>query len=144
MAAPTEMDGNIRKFEEIGTHPAANHNAISVALVFHRAIGAERKIERLRYLRDRWAKRLLQESDRVQVLTPLDSPHSGAIACFHVDGIDTAKLHSWLFDKHRIVTTPILHPEFQGLRITPNVYTTPDQIDLFAEMVLTAVRKGIA
>jgi selenocysteine lyase/cysteine desulfurase len=144
MAAPTEMDGNIRKFEEIGTHPAANHNAISVALVFHRAIGAERKIERLRYLRDRWAKRLLQESDRVQVLTPLDSPHSGAIACFHVDGIDTAKLHSWLFDKHRIVTTPILHPEFQGLRITPNVYTTPDQIDLFAETVLSAIRKGIA
>jgi selenocysteine lyase/cysteine desulfurase len=144
MAAPAEMDANIRKFEEIGTHPAANHNAIAVALAFHRAIGADRKIERLRYLRDRWAKRLLQESDRVRVLTPLDSPHSGAIACFHVEGIDTARLHSWLFDKHRIVTTPILHPEFQGLRITPNVYTTPDQIDLFAETVLSAVKKGIA
>jgi isopenicillin-N epimerase len=144
MAAPAEMDANIRKFEEIGTHPAANHNAISVALAFHRAIGAERKIERLRYLRDRWAKRLLQESDRVRVLTPLDSPHSGAIACFQVEGIDTARLHSWLLDKHRIVTTPILHPEFHGLRITPNVYTTPDQIDLFAETVLAAVRKGIA
>ena len=144
MAAPQEMDDNIRKFEEIGTHPAANHNAISVALAFHRAIGAERKIARLRYLRDRWAKRLLQESDRVRVLTPLDSPHSGAIALFNVDGIETPKLHAWLFDKHRIVTTPIVHPEFHGLRITPNVYTSPDQVDLFAEKVLEAVKKGVA
>ncbi|HEX9894020.1 MAG TPA: aminotransferase class V-fold PLP-dependent enzyme [Gemmatimonadales bacterium] len=144
MAAPTEMDENIRKFEEIGTHPAANHNAISVALAFHRAIGADRKIARLRYLRDRWAKRLLQESDRVRVLTPLDSPHSGAIGLFFVEGIDSPKLQSWLFEKHRIVTTPIVHPEFHGLRITPNVYTSIDQIDLFAEKVLEAIRKGVA
>ncbi|HEU4800919.1 MAG TPA: aminotransferase class V-fold PLP-dependent enzyme, partial [Gemmatimonadales bacterium] len=73
MAAPTEMTNNIRKYEEIGTHPAANHNAISAALAFHRAIGAERKVTRLRYLRDRWAKRLLSEGNgRVKVLTPLD------------------------------------------------------------------------
>lgn len=144
MAAPQEMDDNIRKFEEIGTHPAANHNAISVALAFHRAIGAERKIARLRYLRDRWAKRLLQESDRVRVLTPLDSPYSGAIGLFNVEGIETPKLHAWLFDKHRIVTTPIMHPEFHGLRITPNIYISPDQVDLFAEKVLEAVKKGVA
>jgi selenocysteine lyase/cysteine desulfurase len=144
MAAPSEMDDNIRKFEEIGTHPAANHNAISVALAFHRAIGSERKIARLRYLRDRWAKRLVQESDRVRVLTPLDSPHAGAIGLFNVDGIETPKLHAWLFDKHRIVTTPIMHPEFHGLRITPNIYTSPDQVDLFAEKVLEAVKKGVA
>jgi selenocysteine lyase/cysteine desulfurase len=48
---------NIRKFEEIGTHPAANHNAIAEALAFHQAIGTERKAARLRYLNDRWAKR---------------------------------------------------------------------------------------
>ena len=36
MAAPAKMDENIRKYEEIGTHPAANHNAIAVALAFHR------------------------------------------------------------------------------------------------------------
>ena len=144
MAAPPEMNENIRKYEEIGTHPAANHNAIAVALAFHRAIGAERKIARLRYLRDRWAKRLLAESDRVRVLTPLDSPDSGAIGFFAVDGIDSAKLGAWLLEKYRIVTTPIVHAEFQGIRITPNVYTTLDEVDLFAEKVLEAVRKGIA
>ena len=54
MAAPASMDENVRKYEEIGTHPAANHNAIAAAMAFHRAIGAERKAARLRFLRDRW------------------------------------------------------------------------------------------
>ena len=56
-AAASKSD-NIRKFEEIGTHPAANHNAIAEALAFHQAIGTERKAARLRYLNDRWAKRV--------------------------------------------------------------------------------------
>jgi selenocysteine lyase/cysteine desulfurase len=144
MAAPPEMDENVRKYEEIGTHPAANHNAIAVALAFHRSIGADRKVARLRWLRDRWAKRLLAESDRVRVLTPLDSPYSGAICLFSVTGMDMGKLGGWLMDKYRIVTTPITHPEFTGMRITPNVYNTPDEVDLFAEKVLEAIRKGVA
>ena len=144
MAATKEQDENIRKYEEIGTHPAANHNAISAALAFHRGIGAERKIARLRYLRDRWAKRLLAESSRVKVLTPLDQKQSGALALFQVDGLDNVKLGEWLMAKHRIVTTPIVHAEFKGIRITPNVYTTVDEIDVFADKVLVAIKTGIS
>ena len=143
MAADVKQDNDIRKYEEIGTHPAANHNAISAALAFHRGIGVERKIARLRYLRDRWAKRLLAESSKVTVLTPLDDRQSGAIALFQVEGIDNIKLGQWLFNQHRIVNTPIVHAEFKGIRITPNVYTTVDEIDLFADKVLEAARKGI-
>lgn len=143
MPAAETQDEDIRKYEEIGTHPAANHNAISAALAFHRGIGADRKIARLRYLRDRWAKRLLSESDRVKVLTPLDSEYSGALALVSIDGLDFGKLGSWLLSKHRIVNTPIDHPEFKGLRITPNVYTTVDEIDTFSDKVLEAIRKGI-
>ena len=143
MAAPASMDDNIRKYEEIGTHPAANHNAISVALAFHNAIGGERKIARLRYLRDRWAKRLQQESDRVKILTPLDSPYGGGIGLLHVDGLTPDKLVPWLFDKHKIVATVIMHPEFDGVRVTPNVYTTTQEVDLFADKVLEAIRHGV-
>src|SRR5688572_3539762 len=53
MGSDISRVGNVRKYEEIGTHPQANFNAISVALTFHRGMGAERKIARLRYLRDR-------------------------------------------------------------------------------------------
>ena len=135
---------NIRKYEEIGTHPQANFNAVSAALAFSRGIGPERKIARLRYLRDRWAKRLLAASDRVKVLTPLDNDRAGAICLFSVDGIDPGKLGGWLLDKHKIVTTPIGHPEFSGIRITPSVYTSVDEIDTFGDAVLKAIAKGIA
>ena len=67
---------DIRKFEEIGTHPAANHNAIAEALSFHEGMGGERKAARLRYLRDRWAKRLTA-TGRFKVHTSLD-PRSRA------------------------------------------------------------------
>ena len=144
MAAEQKQDADIRKYEEIGTHPAANHNAVSAAVAFHRGIGAERKIARLRYLRDRWAKRLQAESSRVRILTQLDTPHSGAIGFFTVDGLDPGRLGAWLMDRHKIVTTPMLHEEFSGIRITPNVYTTVDEVDVFAERVMQAIRKGIA
>jgi isopenicillin-N epimerase len=143
MAANPAQDNDIRKYEEIGTHPAANHNAISAALAFHRGIGSDRKIARLRYLRDRWAKRLMAESPRVHVLTPFDPKQSGALALFNVDGLDFGKLGAWLMANYRIVNTPISHPEFNGIRITPNVYTTLDEIDTFSDAVVRAMKRGI-
>jgi selenocysteine lyase/cysteine desulfurase len=144
MAAPKEMDENIRKYEEIGTHPAANHNAISVAAAFNRGMGLERKAARLRYLRDRWAKTLMAESSRVKVPTPLNNTQSCGIALLTVEGLDTEKLFNWLWTKHRIRTTPIVHSEFSGLRITPSVYTTPAEIDVFVDAVKQAMKTGIA
>ena len=144
MAAAESQTADIRKYEEIGTHPQANFNAVSAALAFSQGMGLDRKISRLRYLRDRWAKRLLAESDRVRVLTPLGPDKSGAICLFNVEGIDPVKLGGWLLDRHRIVNTPIVHPEFHGIRITPSVYTSVTEIDTFADAVLQAIKFGIA
>ena len=143
MAAPPAMDGDIRKYEEIGTHPAANHNAIAAALAFHRSLGAARKAARLRLLRDRWAKRLLAADPRVRVPTPLNDTDSCGIGLLHVEGIDTTKLQAHLWEKHRIMTTPIVHAEFNGLRVTPNVYTTLPEIDVFAGKIEEILRKGL-
>ena len=143
MAAPPAMDENVRKYEEIGTHPAANHNAIAVALAFHRGIGSERKAARLRLLRDRWAKRLAAADPRVRILTPLNDTDSCGIGFVHVEGIDTEKLQAHLWDKHRIMTTPIVHKEFNGLRITPNVYTTFDEIDTFSDRMERILKTGL-
>jgi isopenicillin-N epimerase len=145
MAGAESQDSDIRKYEEIGTHPAANHNAIAVALAFHRAIGAERKIARLRFLRDRWAKRVVAESGgRARMLTPIGPNESGAIAVVAFDGLEIPALYGWLRNKHRIVTTPLVHEEFNGLRVTPSVYTTLDEVDRFAETVIVALKKGLA
>ena len=146
MAAPATMDENIRKYEEIGTHPAANHNAIAVALAFHHAIGAERKAARLRYLRDRWARRVVAESGgRCRVLTPLEGEQACGIGLVHVEGMDPNRLVGWFMEKHKVVVTPIvIKDEFDGLRVTPNIYTTPREVDLFADLLLTAARQGIS
>jgi isopenicillin-N epimerase len=144
MAGGVEQEDNIRKYEEIGTHPAANHNAISLAVAFHRSIGPDRKIARLRYLRDRWANQLLAASDRVRMITPIGPGRSGAIGVLAIDGMDMGKLGGWLLDKHRIVTTPMVNDEFQGMRITPNVYTTVEEVDLFADRVGAAIKRGMA
>jgi selenocysteine lyase/cysteine desulfurase len=144
MAGSVEQESNIRKYEEIGTHPAANHNAIGVAIAFTRGIGMDRKIARLRYLRDRWAKQVLAASDRAKMITPIGPNQSGAIGVFTVDGMDMAKLGGWLMSKHNIVTTPMVNDEFHGMRITPNVYTTVDEVDLFADRVIAAIKTGVA
>ncbi len=144
MAAAEAQAGDIRKYEEIGTHPQANFNAVSAALAFSQGMGLDRKIARLRYLRDRWAKSLLSESDRVHVLTELGPDKSGAICLFNVDGLDPVKLGGWLLANHRIVNTPIVHPEFSGIRITPSIYTSVQEIDTFTDAVRKAIKTGIA
>ena len=145
MPGSVEQENDIRKYEEIGTHPAANHNAIAVALAFHRAIGVDRKIARLRYLRNRWAERVVKESGgRARMLTPIGPNESGAIAVIAFDGLDIGQLYGWLKTKHRVVTTPLVHEEFSGLRVTPNVYTTLEEVDRFAELLIKALRTGVA
>ena len=146
MAAPPAMDANIRKFEEIGTHPAANHNAIAEALAFHDGIGGERKAARLRFLFQRWARRLDKVPD-VKVLTSYDPAQSCGLALVSLpqtrseEGVN--KVVSYLWDQHRIIVTGIHHPEFDGLRITPNVYTTVAEVDRFAEILEGVARKGL-
>jgi selenocysteine lyase/cysteine desulfurase len=142
MAAEKKQDEDIRKFEEIGTHPAANHNAIAEALVFHHGIGAARKAARLRYLRDRFLRRLAA-SPRVRVHTSFDPAMSCGIGNLQVEGIGSVALAKHLFDKHRIIVVPIMHAEFEGLRVTPCVYTTTDEVDRFAEAVEQVIAKGL-
>jgi selenocysteine lyase/cysteine desulfurase len=141
-ASPPELDGDIRKFEEIGTHPAANTLAISEALTFHLGLGPKRKEARLRYLRDYWAKRLL-ESDRVKLLTSLKPEFSCGIGNFRVEGVDCGALQQLLWNKHRIYTVGIKHADFEGIRVTPNVYTTLDELDRFCDVVRSVIRHGL-
>ena len=142
MAAPDRMDEDIRKYEEIGTHPAANYLAIGEALTFHQGIGAERKAERLIYLRDYWANRLL-ENDRVSLNTSQKPGFACGIANVHVEGLDTAALSNWLWNTHRIINVPIGHEECNGLRISPSVYSTLEEIDRFSEAMEWAMAHGL-
>lgn len=142
MAAAEAQSADIRKFEEIGTHPAANTLAIAEALTFHQGIGPARKAARLVFLRDRWARRLL-ESERVRLHTSLKPGLAYGIATVEIEGVDAGKLASWLWDAHRILVTAIVRESFQGIRVTPSVYTTLEEIDRFCEAMEHVVRHGL-
>jgi isopenicillin-N epimerase len=76
------------------------------------------------------------------VLTPLNEKSCG-IGLVNIDGIETPRLQQWLWTKHKVFTVSIEHPEFHGLRVTPSVYTMRDEVDLFADLMLQAAKKGI-
>jgi selenocysteine lyase/cysteine desulfurase len=142
MAARAEQDADIRKFEEIGTHPEANMLAAAQALAFHLGIGPANKLARLLYLRDRWAKRLAAH-DRVHLNTSLKPGCASGLGNARVEGVDTDKLQQHLWERHKIFTTPIKHKEAGGLRISPHVYTTLGEIDRFCEAVEDVLAHGL-
>ena len=139
MGAEGKQAGDIRKFEEIGTHPAAPRLAIGEAILFHRGIGAERKAARLRSLARHWENRLRQHP-RVRLHTPLDDAQSCAIGTFEIEGIDPGTVQRRLFEEHRIFVTPIVHEDFKGIRVTPSVYTTFEELDRFCEAMETMIK----
>ena len=142
MASEDKNKNDIRKFEEIGTHSAAMRLAIGEAVLFHNAIGGKRKEERLRYLSRYWMNRL-KDVPKVGFNTSFDPKQSCAIANFKIDGIDPVEIGNYLMGKHYIFTTPIVHDEFTGIRITPNVYTTLWELDRFCNVVESIARKGL-
>jgi selenocysteine lyase/cysteine desulfurase len=142
MASEDRNKNDIRKYEEIGTHSAAMRLAIGEAILFHNAIGGKRKEERLRYLSRYWMNNL-KAIPRVGFNTSFDPRQSCAIANFKIDGIDPVALGGYLMSKHKILTTPIVHDEFTGIRITPNVYTTLWELDRFCNVVTDVAKRGI-
>jgi selenocysteine lyase/cysteine desulfurase len=142
MAADKSQKNDIRKFEEIGTHPAAPRLAIGEAILYHNGIGGKRKEARLRYLSRYWMNKL-KELPNVRFHTSWEANQSCGIANVEIGGVDTGALATYLFDKHKIFTVPIIHDEFKGLRITPSVYTTLKELDRFADVMTNVAKKGL-
>lgn len=134
MASDDKNRSDIRKFEEIGTHSSATRLSVGEALLFHEAIGPKRKEERLRYLTSYWRSRLAN-FDRISFNTPSEPSRFCAIGNFSIAGADPVEVSDHLMKTHRIITTPFVHEEFSGIRITPNIFTSVDHLDLFCDAV---------
>jgi len=135
--APVELRENIRKFESIGSVAAAPYLGIRPALDFWLAIGAERKLARLRWLRDRWLSAFLDDPN-VKVHTPRSAEFSAALMTIDFAGLAPVKLAGWLWERHRTLVRPVLHKEFRGIRVTPNLYTTEEELDRFVAILREA------
>jgi len=142
MAAESKQATDIRKFEEIGTHSAAIKLAIGEAILFHNGIGGKRKEARLRYLSRYWMNKL-KDVPKIKFNTSFDPNQSCAIANVHIEGTKPDDVAKYLMDKHHIFTVAIVHEEFQGLRITPNVYTALPELDRFCGLMDQIARNGL-
>jgi selenocysteine lyase/cysteine desulfurase len=131
-ATPEVRTDDIRKFEQIGTHPAAVHNATREALAFHEVIGTARKSARLRHLRDLWARRLARHP-RVRLLTDLDPAMSCGLGTFTISGLAPDALVEALWERRRIFVVAFTHEEFAGVRVTPSFYTRAEDVMAFVE-----------
>jgi len=139
MSGTERQDAVIRKFEGIGTYPAANFLSICEAITFNQNIGLDRKAERLRYLRERWTDQLAS-NPKVKILHNSTPDMACGIGMFALNGADPAKLNQALINKHRIYVALMPHSEYTGMRITPSVYTTVEEIDRFARAVNTELK----
>jgi isopenicillin-N epimerase len=149
-AAPEQQDDDIRKFEAIGTHPWGIRAALGEALAYHQAIGGARKAARLRYLTLRWAN-ALKKYPRIKILTDLsEPPQAWAVAAVDIEGIDVRDLNKFLMDKYRIISVALVGGappnqvfDYQCLRISPNIYTTLEEIDTFVGAMEDAMKNGV-
>jgi selenocysteine lyase/cysteine desulfurase len=89
-----------------------------------------------------WAKRLLQ-SPRVKLHTSLKPGFATGVCNVAIEGIDPVKLQEHLWAKHRIFTVAIVHDEFRGVRISPAVYTTMEELDRFCAAMEAVIENGL-
>ena len=114
------------------------------------SIGAERKAARLRYLNMRWVN-ALKVHPRIKVLTETsEPPQAWGVMAVHIEGIDVRALATFLRNNYRIICVPLVGGappnsvfDYQALRISPNVYTTLEEIDTFVEAMEEAVKEGV-
>jgi len=134
LADPNPQSEDIRKFETLGTRSFPIELAIGTAINFHNGIGSKRKEERLRYLKNYWAEKVTK-FPKVKLNTSLKKEFSCALCNFTIEGWEPSKLTDKLFADYKIVATPISHDEFKGVRITPHVYTSLNDLDYFVSAV---------
>jgi len=130
LIAPGEKEpDDISRLNHIGTHPVHTDLAISDAIDFYNIIGAERKEARLRFIQNYWTSKV-RDLPHILVNTPADPSRSCGIANAGIKGMKPSEMAEILHKKYNIYTVGIDGAGVHGCRITPNVYTTTEELDL--------------
>ena len=134
------LKDDIRKFEALGTRPFFIEQAIGKSLEFHEMIGSERKEKRLHYLKNYWMEKV-QHIPKIKFNTSMHPKWGCAIGNVAIEGKKPAELDTFLLDKYRVHTVAIVWENISGVRITPNVYTTTNNLDVLVDGI-TAFAKS--
>jgi selenocysteine lyase/cysteine desulfurase len=124
------------RISHTGTHPSHTDLTIEDSIDYYNMIGAERKESRLRFLQQYWTTKV-RNVPRIIVNTPVESHRACGIANVGIEGIKPGDLAKRLLDEHRVYTVAIDGANVHGCRITPNLYTTTDELDQFVKALKT-------
>ena len=132
---------DIRKFETLGTRSFPIEQGIGEAINFHTAIGSKRKEERIRYLKNYWATRVINIT-KVKIKTSLKDAYSCAICGVSIDGMTPGELDAALFNEYKIHTVGIVWENVSCVRITPHVYTRLQDLDKLVYAIEKLAKKA--
>jgi selenocysteine lyase/cysteine desulfurase len=118
------------RISHTGTHPSHTDLTIEDSIDYYNMIGAERKESRLRFIQEYWTSKV-RNVPRIIINTPVESHRACGIANVGIEGIKPGDLAKRLLDEHRVYTVAIDGANVHGCRITPNVYTTIEELDQF-------------
>ena len=125
---------DIKRLNHIGTHPVHTDLAISNSIDYLKWIGMERKEKRMRFLQRYWSDKI-RNVKNVIVNTPLDIDRSCGIGNVGLTNMSPSKMEDLLFRKYKIFTVAIDYANVKGCRISPNIFTTTKELDIFVEAV---------
>lgn len=140
-AAADPNSEDIRKFEVMGTRPFFIEQAIGKAIEFYDMIGAERKAQRLFYLKNYWMSRV-KDIPRVKLGTSMKPGFGCAIGLVNVEGKKPHELDAFLFSNYKVHTTTVDWENLKGVRVTPNVYTTTKNLDVLIQGIEQFAKDG--
>ena len=89
----------------------------------------------------RWAVRL-KNHPQITIISSLEPGQVWGLANVQIKGVDTREINAYMWDRFRIVLVPIIRDDYEGLRVTPNVYTRVQEIDTFADAMLEIADNG--
>ena len=124
--------GDIARLNHIGTHPVYHDLSIENAIEYFTMLGAERKEARLRYLQEYWSSKV-RTHPNIVVNTPKESFRACGIANVGLKNLKPHELAKQLMDRYQIFTVAIDYANVQGCRISPNVFTTTQELDVFVK-----------
>ena len=129
-------DTDIRKLNHTGTHPVHTDLGIENAINFHLELGVERKQARLKYLQQYWSTRV-RDVPNVVYNSPRDPNRTAAIGNVGIAGMKPADLAKTLFERYKVWTVAIdnNNANVHGVRITPQLFTTPAELDVLVKVI---------
>lgn len=136
LSYPISKLSDPERFKYLGTHAYQNYMAIKDCLDFLELTGIQAKQERFNYLKNYWVSQLKGDKKIKMTTDPL---RSGVIASFEPDVRSKKILKNKLLQNHNVhVKTSSYGPKVY-LRVSPNLYTTENQLDHF----VNALRKEV-